>query len=200
MFAGQMACEALNWVLKRHFKEERPRGKQRLGSMHCRRRADKARNARQGLRYAFVTRPVCGFLLGYPDAVPAVSSRSSPDRNTHAVQFRRPLRALTACPSICCSRRRQPHISQLPHSEASIRWLRLRCSVRPCVVCIHHISASSWLDRLGTRDMALQSVPSSGLSHSRGFGRLGLGQMGGQAQTTGLPLPGQEDQVRRRHQ
>ncbi|KAJ4987554.1 PAP2 superfamily protein [Stagonosporopsis vannaccii] len=25
MFAGQMACEALNWVLKRHFKEERPR-------------------------------------------------------------------------------------------------------------------------------------------------------------------------------
>jgi dolichyldiphosphatase len=26
MFAGQMACEALNWVLKRHFKEERPRG------------------------------------------------------------------------------------------------------------------------------------------------------------------------------
>lgn len=27
MFAGQMACEALNWVLKRHFKEERPRGR-----------------------------------------------------------------------------------------------------------------------------------------------------------------------------
>lgn len=27
MFAGQMACEALNWVLKRYIKEERPRGK-----------------------------------------------------------------------------------------------------------------------------------------------------------------------------
>ena len=27
MFAGQMACEALNWVLKRHFKEQRPRGR-----------------------------------------------------------------------------------------------------------------------------------------------------------------------------
>jgi dolichyldiphosphatase len=26
MFAGQMACEALNWVLKRYIKEERPRG------------------------------------------------------------------------------------------------------------------------------------------------------------------------------
>jgi dolichyldiphosphatase len=25
MFAGQMACEALNWVLKRYIKEERPR-------------------------------------------------------------------------------------------------------------------------------------------------------------------------------
>jgi dolichyldiphosphatase len=24
MFAGQMACEALNWVLKRYIKEERP--------------------------------------------------------------------------------------------------------------------------------------------------------------------------------
>jgi dolichyldiphosphatase len=27
MFAGQMACEALNWVLKRYIKEERPRGR-----------------------------------------------------------------------------------------------------------------------------------------------------------------------------
>lgn len=27
MFAGQMACEALNWCLKRYIKEERPRGK-----------------------------------------------------------------------------------------------------------------------------------------------------------------------------
>lgn len=26
MFAGQMACEALNWVLKRYIKQERPRG------------------------------------------------------------------------------------------------------------------------------------------------------------------------------
>jgi dolichyldiphosphatase len=26
MFAGQMSCEALNWVLKRYIKEERPRG------------------------------------------------------------------------------------------------------------------------------------------------------------------------------
>jgi hypothetical protein len=26
MFAGQMACEAVNWVLKRYIKEERPRG------------------------------------------------------------------------------------------------------------------------------------------------------------------------------
>ncbi|KAK4990777.1 hypothetical protein LTR50_002313 [Elasticomyces elasticus] len=25
MFAGQMACEALNWMLKRYIKEERPR-------------------------------------------------------------------------------------------------------------------------------------------------------------------------------
>lgn len=25
MFAGQMTCEALNWVLKRYIKEERPR-------------------------------------------------------------------------------------------------------------------------------------------------------------------------------
>ena len=24
MFAGQMGCEALNWLLKRHFREERP--------------------------------------------------------------------------------------------------------------------------------------------------------------------------------
>jgi len=27
MFAGQMACEALNWILKRYIKEERPRGR-----------------------------------------------------------------------------------------------------------------------------------------------------------------------------
>jgi dolichyldiphosphatase len=26
MFAGQMACEAANWGLKRYIKEERPRG------------------------------------------------------------------------------------------------------------------------------------------------------------------------------
>lgn len=26
MFAGQLACEGLNWVLKRYIKEERPKG------------------------------------------------------------------------------------------------------------------------------------------------------------------------------
>ena len=36
MFAGQMACEALNWVLKRHFKEERPRGMENSIPTHTR--------------------------------------------------------------------------------------------------------------------------------------------------------------------
>ena len=36
MFAGQMACEALNWVLKRHFKEQRPRGMENSIPTHTR--------------------------------------------------------------------------------------------------------------------------------------------------------------------
>lgn len=35
MFTGQMACEALNWILKRWIKEERPRGKRHLGTLTC---------------------------------------------------------------------------------------------------------------------------------------------------------------------
>jgi hypothetical protein len=33
MFGGQMACEALNWMLKRYIKEERPR---RMFTIHSR--------------------------------------------------------------------------------------------------------------------------------------------------------------------
>jgi len=64
MFAGQLGCEAVNWVLKRLIKEARPT--RECGSF-LRASTPSAnnggRNARKGIRYAIFPCPICGLLF-----------------------------------------------------------------------------------------------------------------------------------------
>lgn len=81
MFAGQLGCEAVNFVLKRIIKEERPRGEwiRPQSSMLCLSKILTLlllRNVRQRLRHAVIPRPVYGLFCRLPDAFPRVPTQS----------------------------------------------------------------------------------------------------------------------------
>jgi dolichyldiphosphatase len=135
MFAGQMACEALNWVLKRHFKEERPRGRSPPLDSHengqtQRRHANKLRNARQGLRHAFLTRPVRGLLLRHPVTVPVVPSRPSPYRDAYPVHLCRTPRAVAARYRLCSCCCRQVLVGCACGAVFALVWFGLTTYLR----------------------------------------------------------------------
>lgn len=82
MFAGQMGCEALNWLLKRYIKEERPTRMWAYFALpiyiELLKALDKVgreaneyisfyRNARKRLRHALLPRPIRGLLLDLLD-------------------------------------------------------------------------------------------------------------------------------------
>jgi hypothetical protein len=72
MFAGQMACEALNWLLKRTIREKRPHRMSiyNLSSFDQFSKSFLISPDRQRLRYAFITRPICLVLRRLLDPVP----------------------------------------------------------------------------------------------------------------------------------
>jgi hypothetical protein len=145
MFAGQMACEALNWVLKRYIKEDRPRGmvveKPIIESM-----LTSIRNAWKRLRYAFIARAIRLLLLRHPHAVSPLPARAASDRHPHTLHLWWSLPPLARRFGMCGSRSRQPHISQLSYKQASYcrcsSWRRL-CI---CLVWLYDISEKSWMD------------------------------------------------------
>ena len=102
MFAGQMACEALNWVLKRYIKEERPRGKSRKGH-YSSVVLILDRDAWKGLRNAFLTRPVRILLLRYLRPVSPLPTRSPPDGYPHALLTGWPFPPFTPSIGLCRS-------------------------------------------------------------------------------------------------
>jgi hypothetical protein len=85
MFAGQMACEALNWVLKRYIKEERPRGTSQVIAQPKPNILMPSRNAWKRLRHAFLSRAIRVFFFRYIDTVFTLSTHSASHGYTHAV-------------------------------------------------------------------------------------------------------------------
>jgi len=71
MFAGQMACEALNFVLKRLIREDRPTRKDFLYAYYSVLMLP-YRDAWQGLRDAFLALTVCGIFLGFAEPMAAL--------------------------------------------------------------------------------------------------------------------------------
>lgn len=78
MFAGQMSCEALNFMLKRWIKEERPKRTpadiQSFPPGHLGLR--KSRDVRQRLWHALVTFPIRHLLLRLPQPVPTSTTHA----------------------------------------------------------------------------------------------------------------------------
>jgi len=85
MFAGQMGCEAFNWLLKRTIKEQRPPrayiafmftfiSNPKPGRSYAvlKLTARLYRDARERIRHAFLSCPICGILFCLLDSVPAL--------------------------------------------------------------------------------------------------------------------------------
>jgi len=192
-----MACEALNWVLKRYIKEERPRGKP-LQLHHMTRLLTPSRNAWKGIWHAFVPRPVCFLLLRHSDALPPLPARATPNRHPHALYIRRSATPFPGCHSLCRSCRCKPHISQLPHEQTSRCWYGSWRHLCICLVRLYNVSKKSRLDRLGTGDLDCKDASRARSRSSRGLGRFWMGKMGRAETKAKLSSPtrsGQEGQV-----
>jgi hypothetical protein len=157
MFAGQMACEALNWVLKRYIKEERPRGKSRKGH-YSSVVLILDRDAWKGLRNAFLTRPVRILLLRYLRPVSPLPTRSPPDGYPHALLTGWPFPPFTPSIGLCRSCSCKQDIFELSYTKTSCGRMCCRSYLRPGLVRLHNISAESWLDRVGSRNLGLENT------------------------------------------
>ena len=150
MFVGQMGCEALNFVLKRLIKEERPKGKL-LIFRWSRAYLPKLtrviyRNVRQGIWNAIVTCPIHDLLLRLPHLLPSLPSQ--PSFRQLLPQCRRPPTSPGHAGPLhwSCWCRCQPSLPQLSHPETSpcrlCRWIRMRL----WLVHGHQPAPTLWFD------------------------------------------------------
>ena len=86
MFAGQMACEAFNFLLKRVIREERPKrtcfGEPIEGGLGT--KLIQCRNEWEGLWHAFITRAIRDILLRLPDPLPPLPTRTPSFEYSHS--------------------------------------------------------------------------------------------------------------------
>lgn len=168
MFAGQMACEALNWCLKRYIKEERPQRKCLQSRIETLQLTYSTRDERQGLRHAIVPCPVCHLLLRLADAL--LARTPSPhhlfDPFAHHLP---PTTSPRHCRSrVCVCGCMEPNLSQLSHPSPGSSWMCSRKHIRSCVVHLCCNSSLYRLGRMGLRYMDCQCVQVQGPGLDRG--------------------------------
>lgn len=176
MFAGQLACEALNWLLKRTIREERPHRR----TPHLLSSAQSPfltnvlyRSDGQRLWHAFVSRPIRLVLRSFLDPVPALATQ--PAHSEHVddpypnLHFRKTRLVRTGHSRRCCCRPEQD-IPELPHREADPRRLHCGCPFCSLLVSLHNLPASLRLAGLGLGHFNCQVLPSERPGRQRGSG------------------------------
>jgi hypothetical protein len=120
MFAGQMACEALNWMLKRTIREKRPH---RMPIYHLSFSTQSSNlfpfsSDWQRLRYALVTRSIRLVLCRFHNHVPPVTAQPSRAEyldHPHPDFYSRKTRVICLGHRRCRCCRPEQNIPQLPH-------------------------------------------------------------------------------------
>lgn len=197
MFTGQMGCEALNLLLKRLIKEERP--KRTLSSPNPLHESSPAgrrpkiknymliehplgfyRNVWQGLRYAVLSCPVCDFLLAVPYPLPPLSPHPAPFTHTYAHYFSSTLLSFPACPLLRRNRGCKPHIPQLPHRQASPGGKRGGSCFGSGMVCSDGMVEKERMGGVGVRDEGATDAADERSGGRRRFGGIGVEKVGGE--------------------
>lgn len=153
------------------------------------------RNAWKRLWHAFLPCPVRVVLLSHSDALSPLPARTAPNRNAYSLQLRWTTHAVNTSDYLrwsCCS---ESHISELSYTEASHCRLRCRRCIRNILVRLHDFSSKSWLDRLVSGNLDLESAEGARSCDSRRPGGLRMGAMGRQTQATELQSARQEKPV-----
>lgn len=144
MFAGQMACESLNWILKRWIKEDRPKRKSAiLRTLSA--SVDNRRNVWEGLWYAFITFAVCGLLLSVADSLPIAPSSDNDSHILFTVNVCRAGWSISSVPylcSLCCP---VSNLPWLPHAPPSLGRLRRWSDLCRRLVHDHYSASHYWL-------------------------------------------------------
>lgn len=166
MFAGQMGCEALNWVLKRYIKEERPRGKKFGHSSWNECMLMCCRNAWKGLRNALIACPIRHLLLRHASLLPPLPTRPSPDRDAYALDFLSTLRPLYCWPFLSSRCSIESHISELSHAKAGPRRMRSRRDICCSLVRFYHLSKTSRVGGMGFGNRSRTLIPREGSSRA----------------------------------
>ena len=150
MFAGQMACEAFNFLLKRWIKEERPkRTNAESQSPHGYFGLRKSRNVWQRLWHALVTRAIRNLLLNLHQPVPACATRARSIHDAFAGFIYGAFVTIICGLVMCCCCCYQSGIPQLPYVETSDGRMCCWCDIRLGLVPSNHIPSALWLDRMG---------------------------------------------------
>lgn len=153
MFAGQMGCEACNWVLKRLIKEERPHRESILFKLNVFTILIlNPRDPWQGLRYALFSRPIRHLFRCIHNSLPFGATQATRARcflHPHTYLSSRACCSVSPCHCWCRCRCWESHISQLPHFEAGSRWLHRRYRHSNWLVHCHHLATPRRLARLG---------------------------------------------------
>jgi hypothetical protein len=148
MFAGQMACEAFNLLLKRWIKEERPKRMDfapHQWSPCVLRSLPAGRDVRKRLRYALLAFAIRRLLLDLPNPLPALTPRAYSFHDPFTNLIRRAIIALNCRLFVCCGSRRKSCLPQLPHSEASSGRICSWCLFGCGMVRYYYVSQEIWL-------------------------------------------------------
>lgn len=169
MFAGQMGCEALNFVLKRIIKEERPKRMWILipqclygpmaPSLMSR---SGSRNVRQRLRHAVVSCAIRFLLRRLHVVVSSLPTCSFSTRFGRKTPLLPSIYAFSGTLLRCRHGGCQSDLSELPYPEAGPG--RLRCWNRVCAGLVSRDgdAPNAWLDRLGIRPAHSQALEDTG--------------------------------------
>lgn len=141
MFAGQMGCEALNFLLKRIIKEERPKRTYKfnlLSTVLCQvcvlTTVPTRRNVRQRLWDAVVARTVRLILRRLCRALHLISTCAYPFRRFPVILLGGSDHTGDCYRKWCRRSFHQSRLSQLPHSSTSFGGERGWCDVRARLV------------------------------------------------------------------
>ncbi len=177
MFAGQMACEALNFGLKRLIREERPQRKDNRTIFDFV-ILTISRNAWQGIWDALITLPICDVLCSITHHVAAISTCTHINHELLAFDTFGKSTVVTAGMHGSWSCGCKPGLSQLSYSKAGIGW----CGCWSCLcyhlVSLHDFAKEMWCDRLGFGDLDITKVSISRPDHNRRHTRCWLGSVG----------------------
>ena len=177
MFAGQMGCEALNFLLKRWFKEMRPpRAKRCIGtSLHW---LMYYRDVRQGLWHAFIPRAVRCVLLDLPDSLPTSPPQSSTLEHPYTDHLSGTTATLHRCMLLRECSSCQPDLSELSHSQASACWSRRWSDFCRCILHTYYFTKEAGLGGLGSGAMGVSGYQDERSRRHRGPGGCRLGPLG----------------------